>query len=66
MSAQIITALRKRVDVLEEDADLLRSDREVAWKYIRTVGAEAQITPTLLRFVAAEFRKLADEAEGPS
>lgn len=64
MSAQVISALRRRADVLTEDAGLFHRDREVAWKYAQTVPAAMQITPALLLFVAAQFRALADEAEG--
>jgi hypothetical protein len=64
VSAQIIDALRKRADVLDADAGVLRQDREVAWKYIRTVGEQDTVTPSLLRFLAAQFRAVADVAEG--
>jgi hypothetical protein len=64
MSAQVIAALRRRADTLEADAKVFRADREVAFRYAPTVGDAAAVNPGLLRFVAAEFRKLADEAEG--
>jgi hypothetical protein len=64
VSAQVIAALRKRADVLEEDAALFHHDRDVAWKYVQTVGGASMVTPNLLKFVAAQFRALADEAEG--
>lgn len=64
MSAQIIDALRSRAEVLETDAALYGHDPAVAVRYADSVAMAMTVTPSLLRFVATEFRKLADEAEG--
>lgn len=64
MSAQVIVALRKRADALEADAKIFRADREVAFRYAPTVGDAAVVNPALLRFVAAQLRAVANEAEG--
>lgn len=63
MSAQIIDALRRRAAELEDDAKVFRTDREVAFEYAPTVGDAAVVNPALLRFMAAQFRAVADEAE---
>ncbi len=54
MSAQIITALRKRADALEDEAGKTDFPDE----------SSAHATAVLLRTLAREFRALADEAEG--
>lgn len=64
MSAQIIGALRRRAEVLETDAALYGRDPAIAVRYADSVAMAMTVTPSLLLFVAAEFRKLADEAEG--
>ena len=53
MSAQVIAALRKRADVLDNAA---RSDG----------GSPGTVPPATLAMPAREFRMLADEAEMPS
>lgn len=60
----MIAALRKRADVLESDAKAFRTDHEVALGYAPTVADATVVNPALLRFVASQFRALADEAEG--
>jgi hypothetical protein len=64
VSAQIIAALRRRADLLEDDAKVFRADHEVALGYAPTVGDAAVVNPGLLRFLASQFLALADEAEG--
>lgn len=64
MSAQVIAALRRRADKLESDAKVFRTDHEAALGYAPTVGDAAVVNPALLRFLAAQLRALADEAEG--
>lgn len=66
MSAQVIAALRSRAEVLETDASLYGHDPAIALRYADSVAMALTVTPSLLRFVAAEFRRLADEAEGGS
>ena len=58
MSAQIITALRTRADVLSAHAATGIPPQ------LATVSEAMTVTPGLLSFLAAEFRALADEAEG--
>jgi hypothetical protein len=58
MSAQIITALRKRADVLEAHATTGIPPQ------LATISEAMTVTPGLLTFLAAEFRAVADEAEG--
>jgi hypothetical protein len=58
VSAQIITALRKRADVLEAHAATGIPPQ------LATISEAMTVTPGLMSFLAAEFRKLADEAEG--
>jgi hypothetical protein len=41
VSAQIIDALRKRAEVLEADAKVFRTDREMAFRYAPTIGDAA-------------------------
>jgi hypothetical protein len=53
VSAQIIAALRKRADVLTAEAD-----------EIDAPDGSARMPAAFLRFLAAEFRAVADEAEG--
>jgi hypothetical protein len=62
MSARVIAALRRRADVLETDADT----RAGLSRHITTISAAMTVSPGLLQFLAAEFRELADEAEGAS
>jgi predicted Ser/Thr protein kinase len=57
VSAQIISALRKRADVLEAHASTGVPPK------LATVSEAMTVTPGLLSFLAGEFRKLADEAE---
>ena len=62
MSAQIITALRKRADALDAEAEIT----DKTGKPMLMLGPDylySRDTGTL-RFMAAEFRALADEAEG--
>ena len=63
MSAQVIAALRRRAEVLETDAALFGHDPAIATKYADSVAMALALSPSLLRIIAAEFRKLADEAE---
>jgi hypothetical protein len=58
MSAQIIAALRRRADVLEAHATT------GVPPHLATISEAMTVTPGLMSFLAAEFRKLADEAEG--
>jgi hypothetical protein len=60
MSAQIIGALRGRADVLESHAATGIPPK------LGTVSEAMTVTPGLLRFLAAQFRAVADEAEGGS
>lgn len=66
MSAQVITALRKRADMLEADAEAFHRDREVARKYVTDPSGMpgTTVTPALLLFLAGQLRAVADEAEG--
>jgi hypothetical protein len=57
MSAQIITALRKRAEALESEAGGCAA-RGADWQ----PDAPGRNVPAL-RFLAAEFRALADQAE---
>ena len=57
MSAQIITALRRRADALEGEA------ANPATPHTIDEHGYAK-DPSSLRWLAAEFRALADEAEG--
>jgi hypothetical protein len=61
MSAQIIAALCRRAEVLETDAALYGHDPAVAVRYADSVAMT--VTPSLIRFAAAEFRKLAETIE---
>jgi len=58
MSAQLIAALRRRADVLETHAATGIPPR------LTTISEAMTVTPGLLRFLAAQFRELADDAEG--
>jgi hypothetical protein len=57
VSAQIITALRKRAEALDAEADDLDGQR-----IDHVIGIPGR-TAKLLRFTATEFRALADQAE---
>jgi hypothetical protein len=57
MSAQVIAALRRRANVLETHA-VTGIPPQLA-----TISEAMTVTPGLLRFLAAQFRALADEAE---
>jgi len=57
MSAQVITALRKRADALDAEA------ANPATPHTINEHGYAK-DPASLRWLAAEFRALADEAEG--
>lgn len=59
MSAQVIDALRRRADTLEADADSQTGMR----RHVAFIPEAMVVTPGLLRWLAAEFRALADEAE---
>ena len=58
MSAQVITELRKRADVLAAHAATGIPPQ------LATISEAMTVTPGLLSFLAGEFRALADEAEG--
>lgn len=63
MSAQIIAALRKRADELDADAATsLKAYEDVP---VRS-PADVPALPGAMRWLAREFRALADEAEGRS
>lgn len=61
MSAQIITALRKRAGTLDGEADAIEADGPGE---LPTSPENPYQRPAwLLRFTASEFRALADQAE---
>lgn len=60
MSAQIITALRKRAEAIDAEADALMVTGQMP---ADERGAYRSVAP--LRMIGAEFRALADEAEAP-
>ena len=60
MSAQIITALRKRAEALDDEADLSQERGDPR----PDERGEYRSLPAL-RFLASEFRALADQAEAP-
>lgn len=67
MSAQIITALRKRADALDAEAQQLEAKGlDHAPEEFRP-AFRRRLSPFVrdLRLIAAEFRALADEAEKP-
>lgn len=60
MSAQIITALRRRADALEAEGMHVFAHGEAP---VSSSGRHPRSAGSLF-FLAAEFRKLADDAEG--
>jgi hypothetical protein len=56
MSAQVVTALRLRAEFLDGEADRYEASTAFAPPESRP--------PAVLRLIAAEFRALADAAEG--
>ncbi len=61
VSAQIITALRNRADALDAEAEA--ADKAGQPMLMRGPDYLYSRDPATLRFMAAEFRALADEAE---
>jgi hypothetical protein len=62
VSAQIITALRKRADALDAEAEI--TDKSGQPMLMRGPDYLYSRDPATLRFMATEFRLLANEAEG--
>jgi hypothetical protein len=62
VSAQIIAGLRRRAGVLEDEAQ--QQENFLAGAAAAGFAAGTNRPPGLLQFRAAEFRAMADEAEG--
>ena len=62
MSAQIIAALRRRADALDNGAQEI--DNWVAVQAAQGIALGTTRDPETLRFLAEQFRKLANDAEG--
>lgn len=62
MSAQVIAALRRRADVLENGAREIEG--RVAAQSAQGLAVGTTRDPGMLRFLAEQFRKLAADAEG--
>lgn len=63
MSAQIITALRKRAEVLDAEADSIAVTAGGASELPVTPQNPYPRSAASLRLIAGEFRALADQAE---
>lgn len=63
MSAQITAALHSRADALETGAQEI--ENWVAFQAAQGIPAGSTRDPDMLRFLAQQFRLLANVAEGP-